>query len=142
MKKQNVLSLLKFAELLINARVAYNNIKNDEEAKKTANMFGKRSLVYFAVFAVLGGIAGALIYWCVTHFASTLIFLSILGFIASVYLLLYALGFYILSFNLAIKQKKLNNKAVGIIALILNITLLVAVLIALVILLITIKTKG
>jgi len=142
MKKQNVLSLLKFAELLVNARVAYNNVKNDEEAKKTANMFGKRSLIYFAVFAVLGGIAGALIYWCVNHFASTLIFLSILGFIASVYIILYSLGFYILSFNLAIKQKKLNNKAVGIIALILNILVLVAILVAIVALIIILKAKG
>ena len=142
MKKQNVLSLLKFAELLVNARVAYNNVKNDEEAKKTANMFGKRSLIYFAVFAVLGGVAGALIYWCVSHFASTLIFLSILGFIASVYIVLYSLGFYILSFNLAIKQKKLNNKAVGIIALILNIFVLVAILIAIVALIIILKAKG
>lgn len=142
MKKQNVLSLLKFAELLVNARIAYNNVKNDEEAKKTVNMFGKRSLVYFAVFAVLGGIAAAIIYWSVTHFASTLIFVAILGFIASVYLALYALGFYILSFNLAIKQKKLNNKAVGIIALVLNILVLVAILVAIVALIIILKAKG
>ena len=142
MKKQNILSLLKFAELLVNARVAYNNVKNDEEAKKTANMFGKRSLVYFAVFAALGGIAGALIYWSVTHFVSTLIFVAILGFVASVYLALYALGFYILSFNLAIKQKKLNNKAVGIIALVLNILVLVAILVAIIVLVIFLKTRG
>ena len=142
MKKQNILSLLKFAELLVNARVAYNNVKNDEEAKKTANMFGKRSLVYFAVFAALGDIAGALIYWSVTHFVSTLIFVAILGFVASVYLALYALGFYILSFNLAIKQKKLNNKAVGIIALVLNILVLVAILVAIIVLVIFLKTRG
>ena len=142
MKKQNVLSLLKFAELLVNARIAYNNVKNDEEAKKTANMFGKRSLVYFAVFAVLGSLAGFIIYWSVTHFVSTLIFVAILGFVVSVYLALYALGFYILSFNLAIKQKKLNKKAVGIIALVLNIMVLVAILIAIVALVIILKTKG
>ena len=138
MKKQNILSLLKFAELLVNARVAYNNVKNDEEAKKTADMFGKRSLVYFLVFAVLGGVAGALIYWCVTHFVSTLILVAILGFVVSVYLALYALGFYILSFNLAIKQKKLNKKAVGVVALVLNIIVLVAILIAIAIGIITV----
>lgn len=129
MKKHNILSLLKFAELLVNARIAYNNVKDDEEARKKADMFGKRSLVYFAVFAVVGGLAGALIYWCVTHFASTMILVAILGFVVSVYMVIYALGYFILSFNLAIKQKKLNNKAVGIIALTLNIIVLVAVLI-------------
>ena len=139
MKKQNVLSLLKFVELIVNARIAYNNVKNDEEAKKTADMFGKRSLVYFAVFAIIGGLAGLIIYWSVTHFASTLIFVAILGFIASVYMAAYALGFFILSFNLAIKQKRLNNKAVGIIALTLNILVIVAVVVALIVAILAIK---
>lgn len=132
MKKKNILSLFKFIELLINARIAYNNVKDDEEARKKADMFGKRSLVYFAVFAVIGGLGGALIYWCVTHFISQYVFLAILGFVVSVYMVVYALGYYILSFNLAIKQKKLNNKAVGIIALILNILILVAALVAII----------
>lgn len=142
MKKKNVLSLLKFAELLLNARIAYNNIKNDEEAKKTADMFGKRSLQYFLVFAVVGGLAGALIYWCATNFASQFIFIAILGFVASLYLIVYALGFYILSFNLAIKQKCLNKKAVGIIALILNVIVLVAVVGAIILGIIILKNKA
>lgn len=133
MKKKNILSLLKFAELLLNARIAYNNIKNDEEAKKTADMFGKRSLLYFLVFALIGGGAGALIFWSVTHFATQFMILAMLGFIASLYLIVYAFSYYILSFNLAIKQKCLNNKAVGIIALVLNIIVLVAVVLAIVV---------
>lgn len=142
MKKKNVLSLLKFAELLLNARIAYNNVKNDEEAKKTADMFGKRSLVYFLVFAAVGGLAGALIFWCVTNFVSQFVFLAILGFVGSLYMIVYAFGYYILSFNLAIKQKKLNNKAVGIIALVLNVVVLVAVVIAIAALIIMLKLKA
>lgn len=142
MKKKNILSLLKFAELLLNARIAYNNVKKDEEAKKTADMFGKRSLVYFLVFAVVGGLAGALIFWCVTNFVSQFVFLAILGFVASLYLIVYALGFYILSFNLAIKQKCLNKKAVGIIALILNVIVLVAVVGAIILGIIILKNKA
>lgn len=142
MKKRNILSVFKFIELLVNARIAYNNVKNDEEAKKTADMFGKRSLVYFLVFAVTGGLAGALIAWGVNHFVSTWIFVAILGFIASLYLIVISLGYFILSFNLAIKQKRLNNKAVGIIALILNILVLVALLVGIIALVIFIKTQG
>ena len=142
MKKKNILSLLKFAELLLNARIAYNNVKKDEEAKKTVDMFGKRSLVYFLVFAVVGGLAGALIFWCVTNFASQFVFLAILGFIASLYMVVYAFGYYILSFNLAIKQKKLNNKAVGIIALVLNVIVLVAAVIAIGLLILMFKLKA
>lgn len=142
MKKQNILSLFKFIELLVNARIAYNNVKNDEEAKKTADMFGKRSLVYFLVFALIGGAAAGIIYWSVTHFASTLVFIAILGFVASLYMAVYALGFFILSFNLAIKQKRLNNKAVGIVALVLNITILVAVVISIVFGIIVLSIKN
>ena len=141
MKKQNVLSLLKFVELLVNARIAYNNVKNDEETKKTADMFGKRSLVYFLVFMLVGGAAAAIIYWSVTHFVSTLVFVAILGFVVALYMAVYALGFFILSFNLAIKQKRLNNKAVGIIALVLNILVIVAVVVALIIGVLAIKLR-
>ncbi|MBR6779274.1 MAG: hypothetical protein IKM43_03935 [Clostridia bacterium] len=140
MKKHNVLNLLKFVELLINARIAYNNVKNDEEAKKTADMFGKRSLVYFFVFLGLSVLAVGIIYWSVTHFVSTLIFVAIIGFVVAVYLAVYALGMFILSFNLAIKQKRLNNKPVGIIALVLNILVLVAVLVGIIALIIVLKT--
>lgn len=139
MKKQNVLSLLKFVELLVNARIAYNNVKNDEETKKTADMFGKRSLVYFLVFMLVGGAAAGIIYWSVTHFMSTLVLVAILGFVVALYMAVYALGFFILSFNLAIKQKRLNNKAVGIIALVLNILVIVAVVVALIIGVLAIK---
>lgn len=139
MKNKNILSLLKFIELLVNARIAYNNIKNDEEAKRTANMFGKRSLLYFFIFALCGGTGGGLIYWSVHNFTTRYIFIAIIGVIISIYLIVYALGFYILSFNLAIKQKKCNNKAVGIIALILNILILVAIVAGVVILIKIIK---
>ena len=91
------------------------------------------------VFAVVGGIAAGLIYWSVTHFASSLILVSIIAFIIALYMAVYALGFFILSFNLAIKQKKLNNKPVGIIALILNILVLVAALVGIILLVVAIK---
>ena len=139
MKKKNILSLFKFAELLVNARIAYNNVKNDEEAKKTADMFGKRSLVYFVVFALVGAGAAALIVWAVNNFVSTLIFVAIGAIILAVYMVIYALGYYILSFNLAIKQKKLNNKAVGVVALVLNITVIAAILIGIIIAILAIK---
>ncbi len=139
MKKKNKLSLLKFVELLVNARIAYNNVKNDEEAKKTADMFGKRSLVYFLVFALVGGVATGLIVWSVNNFLSSLVLLAVGAIVLAIYMVVYALGFYILSFNLAIKQKRLNNKAVGIIALILNILVLVGVLVGIIILIAAIK---
>lgn len=141
MKKQNIISLFKFAELLINARVAYNNVKNDEETKKNVATFGQRSLVYFLVFALVGGAAAGLIVWGVNHFLSTLLLVAIGAMVLAVYLALYALGFFILSFNLAIKQKKLNNKVVGIIALVLNILVIVAALVGIIIAILAVKLR-
>ena len=129
MKKHSILSLFKFGELLVNARIAYNNVKNDEEAKKTATMFGKRSLLYFLAFALFSALAIGIILWSVKNFVSSLIFVAIIGFVAAVYLSIYAIGFYILSLNLAIKQKLLNNKAVGIIALVLDIVGIIALIV-------------
>lgn len=132
MKARNILSVFKFVNLLINARVAYNNVKNDEEAKKTADMFGKRALVYFVVFVVTGCLAAALVVWSVNYLNTIWILVAILGLVMSLYLIVISLAYFILSFNLAIKQKMLNNKACGIIALILNVLVLVSFLICVV----------
>jgi len=40
MKSKNVLNLFKFVELLVNARIAYNNVKDDPEVAKTTKTFG------------------------------------------------------------------------------------------------------
>jgi len=91
------------------------------------------------VFALVGGAAAGLLVWAINHFVSSLVLLAIGACVLAVYMIGYALGFLILSFNLAIKQKRLNNKAVGIIALTLNILVIVAVVIALVVAVIALK---
>ena len=133
MKKKNPLNLFKFVELLVNARIAYNNVKNDEEAKKTTTIFGKRSLVYVFIFALMAAGATALIYWGIVNFATSWIFLAIFAFVISVYLVIYAIGMFVLSLNLAIKQISLNKKPVGIIALVFNIIIAVALIIGIII---------
>ena len=121
MKKNLLSKLFNFIELIVNARIAYNNVKDDPEVAKTTKTFGKRSLVYFLAFLGMAALTGGLIYFCITHFVSTLIFLAIGAAILSVYTAIYSIGMFILSFNLAIKQNKLNKNPIGIIALILNI---------------------
>ena len=139
MKLNKFSKMFKFIGLLVNAKIAYNNVKEDPEVAKTTIMFGKRSLVYYFVFLALTAATTGLVYFCVTHFASTLILVAIGAIILAVYIGIYAIGMYILSFNLAIKQVKLNKKPIGIIALVLNIIILAAVLIGLLILFLAIK---
>ena len=139
MKKNLMLKLFNFVELIVNARVAYNNVKDDPEVAKTTKTFGKRSLVYFLAFLGMAAITAGLIYFCITRFVSTLILLAIGAVILSVYTAIYSIGMFILSFNLAIKQNKLNKNPIGIIALILNIIVLVALALGILVLILAIK---
>ena len=116
MKKNLISKLFNFVELIVNARIAYNNVKDDPEVAKTTKTFGKRSLVYFLAFLGMAALTAGLIYFCITRFVSTLIFLAIGAAILSLYTAIYAIGMFILSFNLAIKQNKLNKNPIGIIA--------------------------
>ena len=139
MKKNLITKLFNFIELIVNARIAYNNVKDDPEVAKTTKTFGKRSLVYFFVFLGVAALTAGLIYFCITNFASTLIFLAIGAAFLSVYTAIYSIGMFILSFNLAIKQNKLNKNPIGIIALILNIIVLVALVLGIIVLILAIK---
>ena len=139
MKKFNILNLFKFGEKIVNARLAYNNAKQDPEVKPNITTFGKRSMWYFVCFLFFAALTGGLVYYGITHFVSTLIFVSILALVAGVYTSIYMLGFYILSLNLAIKQVRLNKKFVGVLAMILNTVVAVAIVIAIPILIITLK---
>ena len=139
MKKNLISKLFNFIELIVNARIAYNNVKDDPEVAKTTKTFGKRSLVYFLAFLGMAAITAGLIYFCITRFVSTLILLAIGAVILSVYTAIYSIGMFILSFNLAIKQNKLNKNPIGIMALILNIIVLVALVLGIVVLILAIK---
>ena len=139
MKKNLITKLFNFIELIVNARIAYNNVKDDPEVAKTTKTFGKRSLVYFLAFLGMAAITAGLIYFCITRFVSTLILLAIGAVILSVYTAIYSIGMFILSFNLAIKQNKLNKNPIGIIALILNIIVLAALVLGILVLILAIK---
>ena len=142
MKSKNVLNLLRFGELLVNARIAYNNAKADPETAKTTTTFGKRSLTYFFWFVALAAVAGWLIYFCVTHIVSSLVLIAIGAAVLSVYIVLYSLGLLVLSLNLAIKQVRLNKKPVGIVALVLNLLVITIVLLAIVALIVILKINS
>jgi len=139
MKKNLISKMFKFVELIVNARIAYNNVKDDPEVAKTTRTFGKRSIVYFLAFLGMAALTAGLIYFCITNFVSTLIFLAIGAAIVAVYAAIYSIGMFILSFNLAIKQNKLNKNPIGIIALVLNIIVLVALVLGILVLILAIK---
>ncbi|MFQ6772989.1 MAG: hypothetical protein ACLRFG_00760 [Clostridia bacterium] len=123
----NAFSLISLA---VNARIAYNNAKKDENIRKTTTAFGKRALVYIISFAVLslGGIA--LIWWGVDGFVNAFIF-NIFKIILGGYMVLYSLVLLPLALNLVIKQMKLNKKPIGWISLVLLILSVVAVIVGL-----------
>ncbi|MBO4936885.1 MAG: hypothetical protein J6C90_01010 [Clostridia bacterium] len=132
--KFNFWNAFSLISLAVNARIAYNNAKKDENIRKTTTAFGKRALVYIITFAVLslGGIA--LIWWGVDGFVNALIF-NIFKIILGGYMVLYSLILLPLALNLVIKQMKLNKKPIGWISLVLLILSVVAVIVGLILIL-------
>lgn len=116
---------------IINARIAYNNIKKDEELRKNYTRFGRVSLLYTFLFALLtvGGLT--LMAVCIKNMVYAM-FLYVIGLIVSIYISGYGLVFVPLSLNLLIKQLCTNKKPIGYVALVMFIIVLIAAVVALV----------
>ncbi|MBE7076635.1 MAG: hypothetical protein E7374_01940 [Clostridiales bacterium] len=135
MKSKSPLSLLKFIELTINARIAYNNAKEDPEVRKSITKFGTRALFYLSVFLLLCGGGIGIFVLSLGNFMSAGIFLSIIGIVSSVYMFIWGLPYFVLALNLTIKQLRLNKKFVGWLALSIIILIVLAFIVAIVVLL-------
>ena len=140
MKKRNALSLLKFAELFVNARLAYNNAKQDPEVRKDITKFGARGLWYLFLFAVIAGLGLAAIAYFVKNVTTLNVLFAIIMLIIGVYLMIWAIPYFFLALNLTIKQLCLNKKFIGWLDLVLIIAVIVAIIVIILLVFIKIKT--
>lgn len=116
-------SALFFLDRIIYARDKYDEIKANEEERKTSTLLGRRALIYDIILLIFVGGAAALTIWGITMDSGWKIALFILAGI----LVVAMIPFYILAFNFSIKQLCLNKRPVGWISLLLPIILTVAV---------------
>lgn len=119
----------------INSRLMYNNLKNDEYARKRTTLLGMRALRHILTFALFLTVAILAFNGMMSYFYTGQILMGIILFVLGVYTVAYGILFLPLSLNLTIKQLRLNKKAIGYIDLI----LLILVIILAVVLILFIK---
>ena len=97
----------------INSRMMYNNLKNDEYARKETTLLGKRALRHILTFLLFWGLAIFSIFKVFEYARSYQILMMILFIVIAIYLVAYGILFLPLALNLTIKQLKLNKRAIG-----------------------------
>lgn len=112
---------LHFLDKIVDTRLTYNEIKNDEEARATSTLLGKRALIYdiVIIITVIGG--AALLCWALSLLESKAVLFAIVMILLAVGMFITSLVYYIIGLNCAIKQLCLNRRAIGWIALFLPI---------------------
>lgn len=132
MDRRNAKMKMYFWDRMIDARIRFNELKKDDEARKVTTEMGKKALIYNIVLLIFLGAATALVIWGVTIEATWRIAL----FVAAGILAVAMIPYFILVFNFSIKQLCLNKRAIGWVSLIMPfvITIAVAVAIAIVVL--------
>ena len=116
-------SILFFLDRMIYAREKYDEIKANEEERKTSTLLGVRALVYDIILLIFVVGAAALAIWGITMESGWKIALFILAGI----LFIAMIPYYVLAFNFSIKQLCLNKRPIGWISLLLPIILTIAV---------------
>ena len=122
MDKNTVDQILFILDKLIYAREKFEEIKQNEEERKTSTLLGKRALVYDIILLIVVGGAAALTVWGITMESGWRIVLFILAGIVFVSMI----PFYIVSLSFSTKQLRLNKRAIGWIALFLPLLITIA----------------
>lgn len=117
-----------FLDKLLDARLAYHDIKNNEEARKTSGLLGKRAIIYDILFILFAAGGAACFVFGGSFLDSGAIFLGIILMILAVALLVMALIYVVLALNCAVKQLCLNRRAIGWISLILPLAAIGAII--------------
>lgn len=116
----------------IDAKIVYNNLKNNERYKDTSTRLAKRSLYNLLAFVITTVVSLGIAYWAVTSFFG---FWKILILIIITLVILYSFAItFPLALNLAIKQLKLNKKPLGKVAFVLCLIFAIGVVVGAVIL--------
>ena len=123
MDRNTVISIMFFLDRMIFAREKYDEIKANEEMRKTSTLLGRRALAYDIILLIFVGGAAALAIWGITMESGWKIALFIL---AGIFFLA-MIPYYVLAFNFSIKQLCLNKRPIGWISLLIPIILTIAV---------------
>ena len=127
---KNSTSILHLIEKMVDIRVKYNEIKNNEEERPKSTVMGKSAIMYNIIFLILIA-CGVAILLVGIGLLNTIgvIFGIILAFAGAVFTLL-SFVYLLLALNCAIKQLILNKRAIGWVSLTITLLIIVAAVVA------------
>ncbi len=110
---------------MLNIRVAYDEIKNNPEAKPVSTLLGKKATKYNILFLIMMGLCIATMVGVVEMLTSGGVFIAILLIALAVLFAVMGVGMVILALMCSIYQLRLNKKPTGYVNLIFSILVLV-----------------
>lgn len=129
MKDQSFLKLIldmffEFADI----KTKSAEIRANEQAKKESTLLAKKSIKFSVATMILALLSGLCVFGGIKLLDTLLFALGVVLLVMGIALLIYILGYYILSLISIIKQYSFNNKGVTTFALVLNILSVVVIL--------------
>ena len=113
----NLFNLLQFFGKLVDDRIKFQNIKSDEETRKTSKTFGWTAIIHSVVFALLAAAGVFLLTTGLDSRGSLGFILGIVAIILGVAFLVVSLEFFVFALSHTIKQLVLNRRAISWVAL-------------------------
>ena len=122
MDKNTADSIFFFIDRMIEAREKYDQLKQDENERKTSTALGKRALYYGIILLIFIGGATALTIWGITMES----WWKYVLYVVSALFALSMIPFYIIVLSFSTKQLRLNKRPIGWITLLLPLLITIA----------------
>ena len=127
---KNSTSILHLIEKMVDIRVKYKEIKNNEEERPKSTYMGKSAIMYNIIFLILIACGVAILIAGIGLLGTIgIIFGIILAFAGAVFIL-FSFVYLLLALNCAIKQLILNKRAIGWVSLTITLLIIVAAVVA------------
>ncbi|MDE7296243.1 MAG: hypothetical protein K2N84_03155 [Clostridia bacterium] len=127
---KNSTSILHLIEKMVDIRVKYKEIKNNEEERPKSTVMGKSAIMYNIIFLILIACGVAVLIAGIGLLGTIgILFGIILAFAGAVFILV-SFVYLLLALNCAIKQLILNKRAIGWVSLTITLLIIVAAVVA------------
>lgn len=130
---KNFIPILHLIGKMVDIRLKYSEIKNNEVERKNSIAMGKTAIMYNIVFLISIACGIAILLFGISLLDSIGILFGIIITLMGAVFILYSFSFLLLALNCAIKQLILNKRAIGWVSLTITLLIIVAAVVAVVI---------
>lgn len=132
---KNKFPVLHMIEKMLDIRLQYSEIRQDEAQRPTSTVMGRHAIKYLIVFAISVVCGVAILAFGIPLLDTIGILFGIFIIITGALLLIYSLSPLLLALNCSIKQLKLNKRPIGWVTLTITLIILTAAIVTLAIVL-------